>query len=59
MNRRGADRLDLKSADVELEVSDFGRKPGISQPTCYSWNSKYCGMSPAELKRFKELDGSA
>lgn len=46
----------LKEADAGLKVSDVCRKHGISQPTFYKWKSKYGGMSPAELKRVKELE---
>lgn len=46
----------LKEADAGLKVSEVYRKHGISQPTYYNWKSKYGGMSPAELKRVKELE---
>lgn len=46
----------LKEADAGLKVGDVCRKHGISQPTFYNWKSKYGGMSPAELKRVKELE---
>ena len=46
----------LKEADTGIKVADVCRKHGISQPTYYKWKSKYGGMSPAELKRVKELE---
>lgn len=46
----------LKEADSGLKVADVCRKHGISQPTYYTWKSKYGGMDVAELKRVKELE---
>ena len=46
----------LKEADTGVKVSDLCRKHGISQPTYYSWKSKYGGLSVSELKRIKELE---
>jgi putative transposase len=39
-----------------LKVSEVCRKHGISEPTFYSWRSKYGGMTVDELKRLKELE---
>lgn len=36
-------------------VQEICREYGISQPTFYSWKSKYGGMSASQLKEFKEL----
>jgi putative transposase len=38
------------------KVSELCRKHGISEPTFYSWKSKYGGMKVDELKRLKELE---
>ena len=46
----------LKENDSGMKVSDVCRKHGISEPTYYSWKSKYGGMSVSELKRIKELE---
>jgi putative transposase len=46
----------LKEADAGMKVADVCRKHGISQPTYYTWKSKYGGMSVSELKRVKELE---
>lgn len=37
-------------------VGDICREYGISQPTFYSWKSKYSGMDVNQLKRLKELE---
>lgn len=36
-------------------VQDICREHGISQPTFYSWKSKYGGMSANQLKEMKDL----
>lgn len=46
----------LTQAEKGMKVSDICREHGISQPTFYSWQRKYGGMSVAELKRLKELE---
>lgn len=46
----------LKEADSGLKVAEVCRKHGISQPTYYTWKSKYGGMGVSELKRVKELE---
>jgi len=38
-------------------VSELCRKHGISEATYYNWKAKYAGMSVAELRRLKELEG--
>jgi putative transposase len=47
----------LKEADAGMLVKDLCRKHGISEPTYYSWKSKYGGMEASDLKRMKELEG--
>lgn len=46
----------LKQADADMAVKDICRKAGISEPTYYSWKSKYGGMQASGLKRTKELE---
>lgn len=46
----------LKQADAGMPVKDIVRKAGISEPTYYSWKSKYGGMEVSDLKRTKELE---
>ncbi len=46
----------LKQADAGMPVKDICRKAGISEPTYYSWKSKYGGMEASDLKRNKELE---
>ena len=38
-------------------MSELCRKHGISEATYYNWKAKYAGMSVAELRRLKELEG--
>ena len=45
----------LKEADAGVKVTDVCRRHGISQPTYYSWKSRYGGLGVSELKRIKEL----
>lgn len=44
----------LKQADAGMLVNDIIRKAGVSEPTYYSWKSKYGGMEVSDLKRTKE-----
>lgn len=46
----------LKEADAGVKVTDVCRRHGISQPTYYSWKSRYGGLGVSELKRIKELE---
>jgi len=46
----------LKSYDTGMKVIDLCREHGMSQPTFYSWKSKYGGMDVNQLKRLKELE---
>jgi len=46
----------LKEADAGMQVKEVCRKHGISEPTYYSWKSKYGGMQASDLKRMKELE---
>jgi putative transposase len=46
----------LKEADAGMQVKEVCRKYGISEPTYYSWKSKYGGMQASDLKRMKEIE---
>ena len=46
----------LKGADAGMQVKEVCRKHGISEPTYYSWKSKYGGMQASDLKRMKEIE---
>lgn len=46
----------LKSQEKGIKVADLCREYGISQPTFYSWKSKYSGMDTRQLKKVKELE---
>ena len=41
----------LGEQDQGKTVSEICRAHGISQPTFYSWKSKYSGMSVSQLKK--------
>ncbi len=46
----------LKETDAGIPVKEICRKHGISDATCYNWESKYGGMSTSDLKRLKEME---
>ena len=46
----------LDSQKEGKKVSDICREYGISEPTFYSWKTKYSGMTLSELQRMKELE---
>ncbi len=46
----------LRLQERGLSVADICREHGISQPTFYSWKSKYGGLDASQLKRIKELE---
>ena len=46
----------LKEQETGKKVSEICREFGISEPTFYSWKSKYGGMTLSELQRVKELE---
>lgn len=46
----------LKQQETGSKVSDICREHSISEPTFYSWKSKYGGMDTSQLKRLKELE---
>jgi len=46
----------FKEQEAGRKVQDICREHGISQPTFYSWKSKYGGLEVNQLKRLKELE---
>lgn len=46
----------LKEQEAGKKVNDICREYGISQPTFYSWKSKYGGLEVNQLKRMKEME---
>jgi len=48
----------LKGYEKGMKVIDLCREYGMSQPTFYSWKSKYSGMDASQLKRLKALHAS-
>jgi putative transposase len=46
----------LRLQERGLSVADICREHGISQPTFYSWKSKYGGLDASQLKLIKELE---
>ncbi len=47
----------LKEAEVGAKVLDLCRKHGISDATFYNWKAKYAGMTVADVRRLRELEG--
>ena len=46
----------LKEQAAGMKTAEVCRRHGISQPTFYSWKSKYGGLEVSEAKRLKALD---
>jgi len=46
----------LKEQAAGIKTAEVCRRHGISQPTFYSWKSKYGGLEVSEAKRLKALD---
>lgn len=46
----------LKEHAAGATTADVCRGHGISQPTFYSWKSKYGGLEVSEAKRLKALE---
>jgi putative transposase len=46
----------LKEHEAGLSTAEVCRRHGISQPTFYSWKSKFGGLEVSEAKRLKALE---
>jgi putative transposase len=46
----------LKEQEAGMKTAEVCRRHGISQPTFYSWKSKFGGMEVSEAKRLKALE---
>ena len=42
-----------REAEAGAKAKDLCRKHGISEPTFYSWKSKYGGMTVSDMRRLK------
>ena len=46
----------LKEHESGMSTAEVCRRHGISQPTFYSWKSKFGGLEVSEAKRLKALE---
>jgi putative transposase len=46
----------LKEHEAGMSTAAVCRRHGISQPTFYSWKSKFGGLEVSEAKRLKALE---
>ena len=46
----------LKEQEAGMSTAEVCRRHGISQPTFYSWKSKFGGLEVSEAKRLKGLE---
>ena len=46
----------LKEQAAGMKTAEVCRRHGISQPTFYSWKSKFGGLEVSEAKRLKALE---
>jgi putative transposase len=46
----------LKEHEAGMSTAEICRRHGISQPTFYSWKSKFSGLEVSEAKRLKALE---
>jgi putative transposase len=46
----------LKEHEAGMPTAEVCRRHGISQPTFYSWKSKFGGLEVSEAKRLKSLE---
>jgi len=46
----------LREQEAGMSTAEVCRRHGISQPTFYSWKSKYGGMEVSEARRLKALE---
>lgn len=46
----------LKEHEAGVSTAEVCRRHGISQPTFYSWKSKFGGLEVSDAKRLKALE---
>jgi putative transposase len=46
----------LKEQEAGMSTAEVCRRHGVSQPTFYSWKSKFGGLEVSEAKRLKALE---
>jgi len=46
----------LKEHEAGMSTAEVCRRHGISQPTFYSWKSKFGGLEVSDAKRLKALE---
>jgi putative transposase len=46
----------LKEHEAGMSTAEVCRRHGVSQPTFYSWKSKFGGLEVSEAKRLKALE---
>lgn len=46
----------LNELEAGMSVAELCRKHGVSEPTIYSWRTKYGEMTEPDLKRLKQLE---
>jgi putative transposase len=46
----------LKEHEAGMSTAEVCRRHGVSQPTFYSWKSKFSGLEVSEAKRLKALE---
>ena len=46
----------LREQEARMSTAEVCRRHGISQPTFYSWKTKYGGMEVSEARRLKALE---
>jgi putative transposase len=46
----------LKEHEAGMSTAEVCRRHGISQPTFYSWKSKFGGLNVSDAKRLKALE---
>lgn len=46
----------LKELEAGLSVAETARKYGVSEPTLYSWKSRFGGLEVSEVRRLRVLE---